>query len=125
MLQRPKSLPHVMTFAQHRFESISIDEVGGGLFPLSPSTASEGHDQQSGDGAENDESRNDDVHAHAVQGAAPGRRDPARCLTGGKLFATVPGRPVFAMVRRGYDLAGSAGHCRPLSASAPPPERAR
>ena len=71
MLQRPKSLPHVMKFAQRRVELASTDEVGGLLLRIPLAAAAQDHDEQDSDSADSDESRDDDVDARAVQGYEP------------------------------------------------------
>ena len=59
MLQRPKSLPHVVEFAQRRIEPVRIRGVCGLLLRIAPAAAAEVDDEQNGDEAESNECGDD------------------------------------------------------------------
>ena len=73
VLQRSKSLPHVMEFAQRRIELVPIRGICGFLLRIALGADAEVHDEQNGDDAKSDERGND--HGRAQwKGVLQGRR---------------------------------------------------
>ena len=62
MLQRSKSLPHVVEFAQRCIEPVRIRGICVFLLRIALAAAADVHDEQNGDDAEGNECGNDDVH---------------------------------------------------------------
>ena len=62
MLQRSKSLPHVVEFAQRRIELVRIRGICVFLLRIALAAAAEVHDEQNRDEAQSNECGNDDVH---------------------------------------------------------------
>ena len=60
VLQRSQSLPHVMEFAQRRFELVRTRAIFAIVLPMTLAAAAPVHCQQSAEHDEGDESRNDD-----------------------------------------------------------------
>ena len=62
MLQRSKSLAHVVELAQRRIEPVRIRGICGFLSRIAPAAGAEVDDEQNGDEAEGNECGNDHVH---------------------------------------------------------------
>ena len=62
MLQRSKSLPHVVEFAECRVEPVRIRGIYGFILRIVLAAATEAHDDQNGDKAESNECGNDGDH---------------------------------------------------------------
>ena len=65
MLQRSKSLPHVVEFTQRRIELVRAGAISGVAFRIVLAAAAKVHDEQNGAEAKNNQSCNDEVHGCA------------------------------------------------------------
>jgi hypothetical protein len=62
VLQRPKSLPHVVEFTERRIDLVLIAGITGLVLPIVLTAAAQVHDEDNGDEAKSNESGNDEVH---------------------------------------------------------------
>ena len=111
VLQRSKSLPHVVEFTERRIDLVRIAGITGFVLLIVPTASAQVHDEDNGDEAKSNESGNDEVHGWGVLKVPVHKRFP--------LAAHSWHPPVAPRCRQSFPRA-SSGCIRPLTTPVTP-----